>query len=281
MAMVSVQVAKNVDSIIHLNDGIAMPLFGLGTAWTENAESAVLYALQQGYRMVDTAQRYGNEESVGRAVKQCGLNRKDLFIVTKQWQNGYKSCMDDLHRSLERLDMSYIDLFLIHGPRDGKNIETYKAMLELKRQGLVRSVGVSNFNIQHLEGLRKEGLPTPSVNQIELHPWLQPREIINYCTQHGITIMGYSPLVKSEMLSCDQVCGFANKYNKSAAQILIRWSVQHGYITIPKSSRPHRISENMEVFDWSLTEGDMKLLDDNSIDEFRCAWNVINTPWLG
>lgn len=281
MAMVSVQVAKNVDSVIHLNDGIAMPLFGLGTAWTENAESAVLYALQQGYRMVDTAQRYGNEESVGRAVKQCGLNRKDLFIVTKQWQNGYKSCMDDLHRSLKRLDMNYIDLFLIHGPRDGKNIETYKAMLELKRQGLVRSVGVSNFNIQHLEGLRKEGLPTPSVNQIELHPWLQPREIINYCTQHGITIMGYSPLVKSEMLSCDQVCGLANKYNKSPAQILIRWSVQHGYITIPKSSRPHRISENMEVFDWSLTEGDMKLLDDNSIDEFRCAWNVINTPWLG
>jgi len=144
-----------------------------------------------------------------------------------------------------------------------------------------RSVGVSNFNLHHLEGLRNAGLPTPSVNQIELHPWLQPREIIDYCKKHDITVMGYSPLVKSKMLKNQQICDLAKKYNKTPAQILIRWSVQHGYTTIPKSSKSNRIKENMQVFDWTITEDDMDFLDQNNVEEIRCAWDPINSDWLG
>ncbi|XP_076088898.1 putative oxidoreductase YtbE [Mytilus galloprovincialis] len=143
------------------------------------------------------------------------------------------------------------------------------------------SVGVSNFNIHHLEGLGNAGLPTPSVNQIELHPWLQPREIIDYCKKYNITVMGYSPLVKSKMLKNQQICDLAKRYNKTTAQILIRWSVQHGYITIPKSSKPNRIKENMQVFDWTLSEDDMDYLDQNNVEEIRCGWDAINSEWHG
>jgi len=273
--------ADGIHSVVKLNDGVAMPIFGLGTAWTNECADAVTYAIQQGYRMIDTAQRYGNEEDVGKGIARCGKDRKDLFIVTKQWHMGHDVCIQGLQRSLARLDMNYIDLFLIHGPREGRNVETYKAMLELKKQGLVRSVGVSNFNLHHLEGLRNAGLPTPSVNQIELHPWLQPREIIDYCKKHDITVMGYSPLVKSKMLKNQQICDLAKKYNKTPAQILIRWSVQHGYSTIPKSSKSNRIKENMQVFDWTITEDDMDFLDKNNVEEIRCAWDPINSDWLG
>jgi len=276
-----ISMADGIHSVVKLNDGVAMPIFGLGTAWTNECADAVTYAIQQGYRMIDTAQRYGNEEDVGKGIARCGKDRKDLFIVTKQWHMGHDVCIQGLQRSLARLDMNYIDLFLIHGPREGRNVETYKAMLELKKQGLVRSVGVSNFNLHHLEGLRNAGLPTPSVNQIELHPWLQPREIIDYCKKHDITVMGYSPLVKSKMLKNQQICDLAKKYNKTPAQILIRWSVQHGYTTIPKSSKPNRIKENMQVFDWTITEDDMDFLDQNNVEEIRCAWDPINSDWLG
>jgi len=276
-----ISMADGIHSVVKLNDGVAMPIFGLGTAWTNECADAVTYAIQQGYRMIDTAQRYGNEEDVGKGIARCGKDRKDLFIVTKQWHMGNDVCIQGLQRSLARLDMNYIDLFLIHGPREGRNVETYKAMLELKKQGLVRSVGVSNFNLHHLEGLRNAGLPTPSVNQIELHPWLQPREIIDYCKKHDITVMGYSPLVKSKMLKNQQICDLAKKYNKTPAQILIRWSVQHGYSTIPKSSKSNRIKENMQVFDWTITEDDMDFLDQNNVEEIRCAWDPINSDWLG
>jgi len=276
-----ISMADGIHSVVKLNDGVAMPIFGLGTAWTNECADAVTYAIQQGYRMIDTAQRYGNEEDVGKGIARCGKDRKDLFIVTKQWHMGHDVCIQGLQRSLARLDMNYIDLFLIHGPREGRNVETYKAMLELKKQGLVRSVGVSNFNLHHLEGLRNAGLPTPSVNQIELHPWLQPREIIDYCKKHDITVMGYSPLVKSKMLKNQQICDLAKKYNKTPAQILIRWSVQHGYTTIPKSSKSNRIKENMQVFDWTITEDDMDFLDQNNVEEIRCAWDPINSDWLG
>ncbi|XP_033728635.1 glyoxal reductase-like isoform X2 [Pecten maximus] len=198
-------IATGLTSTIKLNDGVIMPLFGLGSYLSESgqggqAERAVTHALSKGYKLIDTAEFYGNEADVGRGIRNGGMKREDVFVVTKLWENGYNRCKKIFNKSLKMLDIGYVDLYLIHSPSSGKCVETYKAMLELKQEGLVRSVGVSNFGVQHLEGLRKAGLPTPSVNQIELHPWQQKTEIVDYCRKNGITVMGYSPLTKGQKL---------------------------------------------------------------------------------
>ncbi|XP_076080467.1 glyoxal reductase-like isoform X1 [Mytilus galloprovincialis] len=221
-----------------------------------------------------------NEADVGRELKKSGLNREDVFIVTKLSENGYDRCKKIFKESLEKLDVPYIDLYLVHSPKSGKIIETYKAMLELKEQGLIRSVGVSNFGIQHLEGIKSNGLPVPSVNQIELHPWQQKPDIVKYCRDNNIAVMGYAPLVKGQRFDDETLCEISKRNNKSPAQILIRWSLQHGFITIPKSVHSSRIEENMLVFDWSLNDKDMAILD-NSPDKSCKPWNPCDVPWTG
>ncbi|XP_063438763.1 glyoxal reductase-like [Mytilus trossulus] len=278
-------VATDITSKITLNDGVSMPLFGLGV-WRATpgpggqTEQAVEFALQKGYRMIDTAEMYENEADVGRELKKSGLNREDVFIVTKLSENGYDRCKKIFKESLEKLDVPCIDLYLVHSPKSGKIIETYKAMLELKEQGLIRSVGVSNFGIQHLEGIKSHGLPVPSVNQIELHPWQQKPDIVKYCRDNNIAVMGYAPLVKGQRFDDETLCEIAKRNNKSPAQVLIRWSLQHGFITIPKSVHSDRIEENMLVFDWSLNAEDMTILDD-SPDKSCKPWNPCDVPWTG
>ncbi|XP_060067003.1 glyoxal reductase-like [Ylistrum balloti] len=277
-------IAKDLTSRVKLNDGVTMPLFGLGMYLSGSgqggqAEHAVIHAVSTGYKLLDTAEFYGNEADVGRGIKNGGVKREDLFVVTKLWENGYDRCKKIFNKSLKMLDIGYVDLYLIHSPSTGKCVETYKAMLELKQEGLVRSVGVSNFGVHHLERLREAGLPTPSVNQIELHPWQQKKDIVEYCRQNGITVMGYSPLTKGQKLSDKSVLEIAKRHNKSPAQILIRWSVEHGFITIPKSSDPGRIEQNTDVFSWSLDQDALKIL--NGMPDWSCSWNPCITPWRG
>lgn len=280
----SLKIGTGLSSTVRLNDGMPMPLFGLGLYQAETgsvAEDATIFALRNGYRLLDTAQIYGNEADVGRAVRNSGIAREDIFVVSKVFttNHGYSRTVESVNASLERLQMDYVDLFLIHSPYGGYNVETYQALLDLKAKGFIRSVGVSNFEIQHLEGLKEAGLPTPAVNQIELHPFQRRDRLVHYCQDHDIAIMGYSPLARTYKLNDPDVLDLANKYQKTPAQIMIRWSVQKGYITIPKSTRSERILENANVFDFSLTYEDMKILDNT--DQFTCGWDTSEYVWDG
>jgi len=282
--MTSVPVAIDLSGMVTLNDGVSMPLFGLGVYLAETgspAEDAVSFALKNGYRLIDTAQIYGNEADVGRGMKKSGVKREDMFIVTKVFNNchGYELTTNTVKESLSKLDTSYIDLYLIHSPGGGKNIETYRALLDLKAKGLIRSVGVSNFGVQHLEGLEKAGLPRPSVNQIELHPFQRKPQVVDYCLQNGIAVMGYSPIAKARKQNDPDLQRIAQRLHKTVAQVLIRWSVQRGYITIPKSTKPERIIENSKVFDFALTDEDMATL--NAKPEEVTGWDPTITAWEG
>jgi diketogulonate reductase-like aldo/keto reductase len=261
-----------------------MPLFGLGVYLAEAGqvtESAVSFAIQSGYRLIDTAQYYQNEADVGNGFRSSGLKREDVFIVSKVTNeaHGYNPTVEAVKESLQRMKLDYVDMFLIHSPYQGKNVETYEALLDLKKQGLIRSVGVSNFGIAHLEGLKNAGLPAPSVNQIELHPYQRKDDLVKYCQENDIALMGYSPLTRGFYLNDPIFVEIAERYGRSPAQILIRWSVQQGYITIPKSTKTARIIENANVFDFSLSEEDMNKL--NSLSEASVSWDPTTSPWEG
>ncbi|KAK3577122.1 hypothetical protein CHS0354_037450 [Potamilus streckersoni] len=274
--------ATSIESQVRLNDGVDIPMFGLGVYESRNggeAERAVTHALNHKYRLIDTAEFYQNEEDCGTAIRKSDVARKDIFLVTKLWDNGAKNCQSHFKTSYKKLGLDYVDMYLIHSPNGNKIVETYKTMLDLKGQGLIRSVGVSNFGVQHLKGLEEAGLPLPSVNQIELHPWQRKEDIVAYCRQKGIHLMAYSPLAKGHRFGDKNLVKLAQKYNKTEAQVLIRWCVQHGFIVIPKSANPKRIEENAKVFDWSISEEDMKLL--NSLPEKSCTWNPCVKPWEG
>jgi len=280
----SLRVAKDLRSVVRLNDNVLMPLFGLGVYLAEagqQAQEAVLFALKNGYRLIDTAQYYQNEADVGSGFRRSGLNREDVFIVSKVTNeaHGYMSTLNAVNESLQRMNLDYIDMFLIHSPYQGKNVETYEALLDLKKQGIIRSAGVSNFGIAHLEGLKEAGLPAPSVNQIELHPYQRKEELVKYCLENDIAVMGYSPLTRGHYLYDPIFVEISNRYERTPAQILIRWSIQSGYITIPKSVRPERILENANVFDFALTEEDMAIL--NGLPNSSVSWDPTVSPWEG
>lgn len=267
-----------------LNDGNYMPMFGLGMYKASGgiggeAENAVTFALSHGYQMVDTAEYHGTEADVGRGIKKSGVRREDIFVVNKLFQNGYNRCLEIVHESLKKMQLEYFDMYCIHTPSNGKIIETYRALMELKDKGLIKSIGVCNFGIHHLEGLKSAGLPTPTINQIELHPWQRKLDIVRYCNENGIAIMAYSPLVKGKKFEDETLLQIAKGYNKSPAQVLIRWCVQQGYITIPKSSSPERVIANTDVFDWSIKQQDILLME--TFPDFICSWNPIISPWKG
>eukprot|EP00794_Sanderia_malayensis_P017072 gene17072-18792_t len=272
---------------IVLNDGIKIPLFGIGLYnVTESVLATIKAAVDNGYRLFDTATYYENEQEVGQALRSSGLDRKDYFIVTKLWisEHGYEKTKAAFRSSLEKLGLDYIDLYLIHSPSGGKIIETWKAMTELKKAGLTRSIGVSNFNTHHLERL-KDGcsqlnLPLPSINQIELHPWLQQRTVVNYCQKLGIHLMGFCPLGRCAKFGKDAVLvDVAKKWGKTQAQILVRWGMQKDFVTIPKSSKAERIKENADVFDFALSDDEMEMLD--GLEEgMRVSSTAITRPWV-
>jgi diketogulonate reductase-like aldo/keto reductase len=271
-----------IDTKIRLDNGVEMPIFGLGTYQMQNGREtyqAVLYALQIGYKLIDTAKMYGNEKDVGEALRKSGVPREEIFVTTKLWNSdhGYQSTIDACNRSLKALGFSYLDLYLIHWPVGGLRNETWKAMESLLKAGKCRAIGVSNYMIWHLEELLENSSTTPAVNQVEFSPYLYQKNLLEFCRSHKIQLEAYSPLTKGHKLKDPKLMAIASKYSKTSAQILIRWALQHQVVVIPKSSRKERIRENSEVFDFSLSTDDMKALDAFN-QGLRTSWDPSTAP---
>jgi diketogulonate reductase-like aldo/keto reductase len=260
---------------ITLNNGVQIPQIGLGVWQAEEGaevEMAVRTALETGYRLIDTAAIYGNEVGVGRAMKDSALPREEIFLTTKLWNtnHAYDDALRAFDESLKKLDCGYIDLYLIHWPLPMANqfSQAWKAMETLLESGRVRTIGVSNFKPQHLEELRKTSQIVPAVNQIELHPMLQQQEVRTYCSERGIAVESYSPLMRGgEALENPIITNIAQRHGKTAAQVVLRWHLQNGLIVIPKSVKRERIEENIAVFGFQLSADDMKAIEGLNRDE--------------
>ncbi len=254
-----------------LANGIEMPRLGLGVWRVEDqaATDSVRWALATGYRLIDTAAIYKNETGVGEGIRQAGLAREDLFVTTKLWNSdqGYESTHQAFDASLKRLGLDYVDLYLIHWPVEGKFADSWKAMEEIYASGRAKAIGVSNFHQHHLEELMQTAKVKPMVDQIELHPTLTQEPLRNYLASEGIAVEAWSPLGQGTILKNETLVAIGKKYQKSAAQVIIRWHLQSDIIVIPKSVHEERIKENFDVFDFELTAEEMKQIDSLNIDE--------------
>lgn len=271
-----------IDTKVKLYNGVEMPMFGLGTFQMmdgKETQQAVLSALEAGYRLIDTAQMYGNEEDVGIALRESKIPREEVFITTKLWnsEHGYQKALDACEESLEKLGLSYVDLYLIHWPVQKLRNETWKAMQTLLKEGKCRVIGVSNYMIQHLNDLLANSKMVPAVNQVEFSPYLYLKDLMEFCRSHKIQLEAYSPLTKGHKLYDPKLIAIAKKYSKTAAQILIRWVLQKDVVVIPKSSHPDRIMENADVFDFEISSADMKLLDSLN-QNLRTSWDPTTIP---
>ena len=267
----------DINTSIELNNGINIPLLGLGTYLTKAGNetlNAVRYALDIGYRHVDTAALYANERDVGLAVKQSKLAREEIFITTKVWnsEHGFNKTLKAFDESLRKLDSDYINLYLVHWPVPELRGDTWKALEKIYSDGRAKSIGVSNYTIHHLEELLKSCGVVPAVNQVELSPFLQQPELMKYCKDNGIIIEAYSPLTRGKKFNDKRLISLANKYSKTPAQIMIRWALQYDTVVLPKSARPERIKENAEIFDIEISDEEMLYM--KSFDEnYRIAWD--------
>ena len=257
----------SITSTLRLNNGVEIPRLGLGTFRTESgltAQNAVRWALETGYRHFDTAAAYGNEQDVGLAVAQSGIPREQVFITTKvaNDSHGYQTALDACEASLKRLGMDYIDLYLIHWPVRELRGQTWKALLKLYEQGKCRAIGVSNYTIRHLEELLPTTPLPPATNQVEINPFLYRKELMDYCHSRGIPLTAYCPLARALKLDDPRLVALAARYQKTPAQLAIRWSLQHGMIVIPKSVHRERILENGRI----ILEGPAQdLLEDEKV----------------
>jgi diketogulonate reductase-like aldo/keto reductase len=271
-----------IDTKVKLNQGVEMPIFGLGTYQTrrgKETQKAVTYALEAGYRLVDTASMYGNEKDVGEAVGKSGMPREEIFITTKLWNSdhGYNKTLAAFEESLKKLGLSYVDLYLIHWPVEGLRKESWRALERLLKEGKCRAIGVSNYMIWHLKELLESSSTVPAVNQVEFSPYLYQKELLEFCRRHDIQLEAYSPLTKGHKLNDPKLKEVALKYSKSPAQILIRWALQKQVMVIPKSSRREGILENADVFDFEISDEDMKLLDSFN-QNLRTSWDPSTAP---
>jgi diketogulonate reductase-like aldo/keto reductase len=293
-----------VETKLTLNDGNRIPQLGLGV-WQVRAgatcEAAVLAALAAGYRLIDTAAMYGNEESVGAAIRKSAIPRENIFVTTKLWNSDHGNPERALDTSLRKLKLDYVDLYLIHYPVRERR-QSWRALEALKAEGKTRSIGVSNFTIRHLTELLAHSKTVPAVNQVEFHPYLYQRDLLDFCASKNIVVEAYSPLTQGERLKDPKLVAVAKKYStskaqtarsrprlllvdsllphsntKSPAQILIRWALQHGLVVIPKSANRARIFENAHVFDFEITPEDMRLLDGFN-ENLRTCWDPTNAP---
>lgn len=250
---------------VRLANGVEMPRLGLGTyksAEGGDVEGSVLAALELGYRSVDTASLYGNEAGIGRAIAASGVPRSEIFLTSKVWndEQGYDNTLTAFSRSLERLETDYLDLYLVHWPRT-ETPETWRAIERLYAEGAVRAIGVCNHLEHHLEALLSVAEVAPMVDQYEMHPWLQQPSLRRYCEAHGIVVEAWAPLMKGRVAEEPALVEIAARRGKSPAQVAIRWLLQHGVVTIPKSVHRDRIAENASVFDFALTDADMAAID--------------------
>lgn len=257
---------KHVQDTTTLNNGVKMPWLGFGVFKVKDGEEvvdAVKTAIQAGYRSIDTAKAYNNETGVAQGIRESGIAREDLFITTKVWNGdqGYESTLAAFEASMERLELEYLDLYLIHWPVKGKYKDTWRALEKLHKEGRIRAIGVSNFQIHHLEDLMTDATIKPAVNQVELHPLLIQTELREYCSKHQIQIEAWSPLGQGHLLEHPLLLEIAAKYSKSPAQVILRWDLQNGIVTIPKSVTPQRIRDNADLFDFELTTEEIERIN--------------------
>ncbi|MEJ2863764.1 aldo/keto reductase [Actinomycetospora flava] len=254
------EILGRADTTITLNSGVRMPQLGFGVSEARDAEASVSEALAQGYRSIDTAAVYGNEDGVGRAIAASGVPREDLFVTTKVW-NGHQGCdhaLDCAAASLDRLDLEYVDLYLVHWPTDAlaECVQTWDGMEQLREEGRARTIGVSNFRAGHLRRILELGGTVPAVNQIELHPHLQQHEMRALHDAHGIVTEAWSPLGRGSVLDEPVLHGIADRLGATPAQVVLRWHLDAGRIVIPKSDTPGRITENRAAADLRLSADD-------------------------
>ncbi|RXK29766.1 glyoxal reductase [Bacillus velezensis] len=249
-----------------------MPWFGLGVFKVENgsvAADSVEAAIRNGYRSIDTAAIYKNEEGGGEGIRAAGVAREELFITSKVWNEdqGYETTLDAFEKSLERLGLDYLDLYLIHWPGKDKYKDTWRALEKLYKDGKIRAIGVSNFQVHHLEELLKDAEIKPMVNQIEFHPRLTQKEVRDFCKAQGIQVEAWAPLMQGQLLDNEVLSQIAEKHNKSVAQVILRWDLQNEVVTIPKSIKEHRIIENADIFDFELSQEEMEKISALNKDE--------------
>lgn len=257
---------KNLQDTTTLHNGVKMPWVGLGVFKVENGEeviNAVKAAIKTGYRSIDTAAIYQNEEGVGQAIKESGIPREELFVTTKVWnsEQGYESTLHAFDESLQKLGLDYLDLYLVHWPVVGKYKETWKALETLYKDGRVRAIGVSNFKVHHLKDILADCEIKPMVNQVEFHPLLTQIELRQFCKENNIQLEAWSPLMQGQLLDHELIVEIGKKYNKTPAQIILRWDIQSEVITIPKSVKEQRIIENAQIFDFELDLVDMEKIN--------------------
>lgn len=261
----------NMNSATTLHNGVKMPWLGFGTfKITEEGqvEKAVLEALKVGYRHIDTAAIYGNEEGVGKAIKESGVKREEIFLTSKVWNGdqGYDSTLKAFEASLKRLGTDYLDLYLIHWPKP-LNKETWRALEKLYKEKRVRAIGVSNFKVHHLEELLESCEIVPMVNQVEYHPQFPQTEVLEFCKKHNIQLEAWGPLMQGKIFGIPLMKELSEKYNKTISQIALRWDIQTGVVTIPKSVTPERIKENADIFDFEISQEDMERISELNTGE--------------
>jgi len=256
----------NIETPITLNNQVEIPQFGLGVFKSlpgDETYNAVRWALEAGYRHIDTAKAYGNEASVGQAVRDSGIPREDIFITTKLWNQDMREDRQEqaFHESLSLLGLEYVDLYLIHWPVAEKYVESWQLMEEFYKDGLTRAIGLSNFNPHHLDTLLETARIIPALNQIELHPFLLQRDITKYFRDKGIAVAAWSPLGRGRLLDHPDITAIAARYEKTTAQVILRWHLQHGNIVIPKSIHKDRIISNADLYAFALTPEDISAID--------------------
>ena len=257
---------NSINDCAVLNNGVELPWLGFGVFKVEDGdvlEQAVSTALQIGYRSIDTASLYKNERGVGKAMRASGIPREEIFLTTKVWNNDMRAqrTLAAFEESLERLGTDYVDLYLVHWPVPGFYKETWKAMEDIYASGRARAIGVSNFTIHHLEDLLSDSEVVPAVNQIEFHPLLLQADLLAFCQSQAIQVEAWSPLMRGGIINHEVVQAIANNHHKTTAQIVLRWDLQHRVVTIPKSIHANRVAENADIFDFTLSEAEMKALD--------------------